>query len=193
LETNQIVANCHKTPSHCFRKELLTIEMIADDFKKLFQHIENRLSIRDILLTVSPVRHTKDTLPLNAVSKSILRVACHDLCESRPNLHYFPAYELLLDDLRDYRFYKPDLIHPNEVAEDYIFEKFSATYFESGLQQFIREWGKIRQSLTHRPLQPNTTNHRKFLENLLEKLQKLNEKVGLSSEIEQVKKQMGAI
>lgn len=193
LETNQIVANCHKTPAHYFRKELLTIETILDDFKKLVQQIDNRHSKLAIILTVSPVRHTKDTLPLNAVSKSILRVACHQLCESHPDFHYFPAYELLLDDLRDYRFYKSDLIHPSEVAEDYIFEQFSATYFEKSLQQFMAEWTKIRQSLAHRPLQPNTITHRKFLENLLDKLQRLTEKVNVQLEIEQVKGQIKAI
>lgn len=193
LETNQIVANCHKMPGSLFQKELLSIETILDDFKKSIQQINNRYAPLSIILTVSPVRHTKDTLPLNAVSKSILRVACHQLCESQPNFHYFPAYELLLDDLRDYRFYKLDLIHPSEVAEEYIFEQFAAAYFEQNLQQFMTEWKKIRQSLAHRPLQPNTAHHRKFLENLLNKLQRLNEKVDLRLEMEEVKRQIEAI
>ena len=193
LETHQIVANCHKMPGNLFRKELLSIETIVNDFKKLFQQINNQQSTPDIILTVSPVRHTKDTVQLNAVSKSILRVACHELCETRPDFHYFPAYELLLDDLRDYRFYKSDLIHPSEMAEEYIFEQFSETYFDPNLQQFIKDWKKIRQSLSHRPLQPNTRAHRKFLENLLEKLQKLSVKVDVSLEIEQVQRQIEAI
>ena len=193
LETHQIVANCHKMPGNLFRKELLSIETIVSDFKKLFQQINSQQSTPDIILTVSPVRHTKDTLQLNAVSKSILRVACHELCETRPDFHYFPAYELLLDDLRDYRFYKSDLIHPSEMAEEYIFEQFSETYFDPNLQQFIKDWKKIRQSLSHRPLQPNTRAHRKFLENLLEKLQKLSVKVDVSLEIEQVQRQIEGI
>jgi hypothetical protein len=193
LETHQTVANCHKMPGSLFQKELLSIETILNDFNKLFQQIDNLDSAPNIILTVSPVRHIKDSLPLNAVSKSILRVACHELCESRPDFHYFPAYELLLDDLRDYRFYKSDLIHPSEVAEEYIFEQFSITYFEKNLQQFMVEWKKIHQSLTHRPLHPNTVTHRKFLETLLNKLQKLNEKVDLRLEIEQVKRQIEAI
>jgi len=193
LETNKIVANCHKMPGSLFRKELLPIETIFNDFKKSVQQIERQQSTPGIILTVSPVRHTKDTLQLNSVSKSILRVACHELCESQPDFHYFPAFEILLDDLRDYRFYKSDLIHPGEMAEEYIFEQFSETYFDSNLQHFIKDWQKIRQSLSHRPLQPNTQPNRKFLENLLEKLQKLSNKVDVNSEIEQVQRQMESI
>ncbi|MFN8349369.1 MAG: GSCFA domain-containing protein [Spirosomataceae bacterium] len=186
LETDGIVANCHKMPGHLFRKELLSVEIITEEVEKVFRQINNRESKVNILLTVSPVRHIKDTLPLNAVSKSILRVVCHQLCESLPECHYFPAYELLLDDLRDYRFYKPDLIHPSETAEEYIFEKFAAACFEPALQQFLAEWKKIRAALAHRPLQPYTSAHRKFLENLLEKLQILSERVATAAEIESV-------
>lgn len=190
LETHQIVANCHKMPGSLFRKELLSIETIFNDFKKLFQQINNQQSTPDIILTVSPVRHTKDTLQLNAVSKSILRVACHELCETRSDFHYFPAYELLLDDLRDYRFYKSDLIHPSEMAEEYIFQKFSETYFDDSLKQFVREWQKIKQEMAHRPQQPNTAAHQAFLENLLRKLRKISERVNVEEEIKTVHRQL---
>jgi lysophospholipase L1-like esterase len=193
LATDQIVANCHKMPGNLFRKELLSVDMILHEFKNLFQLIDNRQCKLDIILTVSPVRHTKDTLPLNAVSKSILRLACHELCESKPDLRYFPAYELLLDDLRDYRFYKPDLIHPNETAEAYIFEKFAAACFEPALQQFLAEWKNIRAALAHRPLQPYTYAHRKFLEKLLEKLQKLAQKADISAETTLVQQQLNEL
>ncbi|WP_428657895.1 GSCFA domain-containing protein [Runella sp.] len=188
--TEQVVANCHKVPAKLFQRELLSISTIVEDFKalcSLLQHINPSITI---ILTVSPVRHTRDTLPLNAVSKSILRVACHELSESLANVQYFPAYELLLDDLRDYRFYKPDLIHPNEMAEEYIFQKFSETYFDDSLNRFVREWQKLKQELTHRPLQPNTIAHQLFLENLLKKLQKMNSAVNVEAEIEFVKKQL---
>ncbi len=193
LATGQIVANCHKSPGSLFRRELLSLETILDAFKELFQRISNQPSIRDIVLTVSPVRHTRDTLPLNAVSKSILRVACHELTENKANVSYFPAYEILLDDLRDYRFYKPDLIHPSEVAEEYIFERFQETYFESSLRDFMGEWQKIRQALSHKPLQPSTPSHRKFLESLLEKLQKLSHKTDVGAEVQQVEQQLQAL
>ncbi len=192
LETRQIVANCHKMPNKLFQKELLSTTALTEDFKQL----HNLLSVLNpsvtIILTVSPVRHTRDTLPLNAVSKSILRVACHELSESLEKVCYFPAYELLMDDLRDYRFYKPDLIHPNEVAEEYIFQKFSEKYFNDLLKQFVREWQKIQQEINHRPQHPNTPAHGLFLENLLKKLQKISALVNVDAEIEAAHQQLQA-
>jgi hypothetical protein len=184
LETQQIVANCHKTPSKYFQKELLNTNTIIETFQDL------PIEIPQVIFTVSPVRHTRDTLPLNAVSKSILRVACHELTEHQTHAHYFPAYEILLDDLRDYRFYKPDLIHPSEVAEEYIFERFAAAYFAQSLQDFVGEWQKISQELAHRPLQPNTPAHRKFLENLLKQLFRINLLIDVNKEISQIEKQL---
>lgn len=190
LTTEHIVANCHKMPNKQFRKELLPITVIMEDFREIHALLHAMNPSINIILTVSPVRHTRDTLPLNAVSKSILRVACHELSESLENVSYFPAYELLLDDLRDYRFYKPDLIHPNEMAEEYIFQKFSETYFEDSLKQFGREWQKIKQEMAHRPQQPNTAAHRAFLENLWSKLQMMSKRVNVEEEIETVHRQL---
>lgn len=185
LESGQWVANCHKTPSSAFQRELLQTEQIVAAFEGLFAKLPASLKV---IFTVSPVRHTRDTLPLNAVSKSLLRVTCHELSER--GYAYFPAFELLLDDLRDYRFYKSDLIHPNEQAEDYIFEQFSNAYFTKELQKFIQEWQKIRQAIGHRPLYPNTASHRQFLENLLQKLQKIASFVDVNSEIATVSEQL---
>lgn len=187
IASDQIVANCHKIPAKQFQKELLSINEIIESFALILPFLDKK---PQIILTVSPVRHTRDTLPLNTVSKSILRVACHQLSESIPNVHYFPAYEILLDDLRDYRFYKSDLIHPNEVAEAYIFEQFSRTYFDLPLQKFIVEWQKIRQALAHRPLQSQSKTHQKFLGNLLQKLVQMPPFLDVETEIEWVKKQM---
>ncbi len=185
LESGQWVANCHKTPSSAFRRELLSTEQIVAAFEGLFAKLPASIKV---IFTVSPVRHTRDTLPINAVSKSVLRVACHELSEL--GYAYFPAYELLLDDLRDYRFYKSDLIHPNEQAEDYIFEQFANAYFTKELQKFIQEWQKIRQALQHRPLYPSTPNHRQFLENLLQKLHKISTSIDAKVEITQVQQQL---
>lgn len=185
LESGQWVANCHKTPSSAFQRELLQTEQIVAAFEGLFTKLPSSLKV---IFTVSPVRHTRDTLPLNAVSKSLLRVACHALSEG--GHAYFPAYELLLDDLRDYRFYKSDLIHPSEQAEDYIFEQFSNAHFTKELQKFIQEWQKIRQALQHRPLYPSTPSHRQFLENLLQKLHKINTSIDAKVEITQVQQQL---
>lgn len=193
LTTGQIVANCHKMPNKQFRKELLPIQTVTEDFRQLHALLRAANPAISIILTVSPVRHTRDTLPLNSVSKSILRVACHELSESLEQVSYFPAYELLLDDLRDYRFYKSDLIHPNEMAEEYIFQKFSETYFDHSLKQFIGDWQKIKQEIAHRPQQPNTAAHRSFLENLLKKLQMISTKVNVAPEIDAIKQQLQAI
>jgi hypothetical protein len=187
LETQAIVANCHKTPASFFQKELLTTHAVVEAFQNLPMRIPHTI------FTVSPVRHTRDTLPLNAVSKAILRVACHELTANQAHNDYFPAYELLLDDLRDYRFYKPDLIHPSEVAEDYIFEKFGEAYFTPNLQAFMTEWQKIRQALAHRPLQPNTLAHRKFLENLLSKLLSVGALIDVHKEISQIEEQLESL
>lgn len=193
VATECIVANCHKMPNKQFSRELLSIEAIVQDFKDFSSSLRSYNPSTAIILTVSPVRHTRDTLPLNAVSKSILRVACHELSETLANVHYFPAYELLLDDLRDYRFYKPDLIHPSETAEQYIFQRFSETYFDDSLKQFVGEWQKIKQEMAHRPLQPNSTTHKLFLENLLKKLQKMSKNVGVNDEITFVEQQLQAL
>jgi lysophospholipase L1-like esterase len=190
LSDECLVANCHKMPNKQFRKELLAINDIVEDFRETHSLLQAINPSINIILTVSPVRHTRDTLPLNAVSKSILRVACHELSESLEKVSYFPAYELLMDDLRDYRFYKPDLIHPNEMAEKYIFQKFSEMYFDDSLKQFVREWQKIQQEINHRPQQPNTPAHGLFLENLLKKLQKMSALVNVDAEIEATHQQL---
>ncbi len=179
LATNQIVANCHKTPAQTFKKELLNLSEIITTLNSIVQS----LSHSTIILTLSPVRHTRDTLEGNQVSKSLLRIACHEVLQSHQNVHYFPAYELMLDDLRDYRFYKPDLIHPNEVAEAYIFEKFAEAHFSDDLKDFIKQWQPVRNALKHTVLQQGTLAHRHFKEGLLRKLENLNKLVDLSAEI----------
>ena len=194
-EDPQLVANCHKTPATQFTKALLSVSRIMDDFEATYNLLKAQNPNLQVIVTVSPVRHTRDTLPLNRVSKSVLRLASHYLQEHFADVSYFPSYELLLDDLRDYRFYKPDLIHPNEVAETYIFEKFAESHFSDDLKNFVAEWAKIRQALAHRPQQAGTANHRLFLENLLQKLEKISTSedaraIGVMTEIEQVKAEL---
>ena len=186
----KLVANCHKTPAAQFTKALLNVPQMMDDFEDTYHLIKAQNPNLRVILTVSPVRHTRDTLPLNQVSKSVLRLACHYLQEHFADVPYFPSYELLLDDLRDYRFYKPDLIHPNEVAETYIFEKFAESFFDDDLKTFVAEWAKIRQSLWHRLQQTGTENHRLFLENLLKKLEKFGETTDVTAETRQVKAEL---
>lgn len=191
-ETGTIVANCHKQPSTKFKKRLLSSEEMKGRLKSLLGYIANSFPNLKVILTVSPVRHIKDGIPENQLSKSLLRVLCSDLEKEFPFVSYFPAYEIMMDELRDYRFYKADLIHPTEGAENYIWEKWLATYFTDEAQQKSLQIDKINQELTHRPLNPHSEAHRKFLNNLLQKLERLNTEFDFSSELSAVKKQLNS-
>ena len=132
-------------PQSLFTKFLLTQKRILDSFETMYVELKALNPGIRIILTVSPVRHIKDTLELNSVSKSVLRVACHTLSHQHSDVRYFPSYEILLDDLRDYRFYNSDMIHPSDVAEEYIWEKFADQYFDDELKQFISKWKETDQ------------------------------------------------
>ncbi len=183
--TGEIVANCHKVPAKEFEKELLSVDQIVKDAKetlKLFPQL------KQVIITVSPVRHLKDTLELNSVSKSTLRLAVHKLCEELEHCHYFPAYELLLDDLRDYRFFEEDMLHPTITSKGYIWEKFSTTCISQKVVPLMGEIEKIMLALSHRPFNPDSEAHKTFQRKTLEKLKVLNEKVDFSTEINNLKR-----
>jgi lysophospholipase L1-like esterase len=188
--TGQLVANCHKIPAQAFSKELLSVATIVENYQKLAEILPKNIKT---VLTVSPVRHTKDTLPLNSVSKAVLRLACHEIVEKCPNVLYFPAYEIVTDELRDYRFYAKDLIHPNEQAIAYVFKQFEKVFFAPETQQFVTQWGQLRQQLAHQSFHPTTTEHQQFLKNLLQKLTTLQKEYphkDFSAEITRVKNQI---
>src|SRR5690606_20918758 len=128
--------------------------------------------------------HLKETLPTNSISKSILRLAAHYLTERHSDVLYFPAYELMLDDLRDYRFYGPDMLHPTPVAEDYIWQKFSTAYLHTSYRQFIPAWDKVRSALMHRPFHAHTDAHQSFIRHTLAQLHQLADsyKIAINSE-----------
>jgi hypothetical protein len=188
-DTREIVANCHKLSSSLFTKTLLSVEGVTTSFEQMCAKLKAINPNLRIILTVSPVRHTKETLELNSVSKSILRVACHEIVKQHREVEYFPAYEIMTDDLRDYRFYKPDMIHPTEQAEDYIFEKFTGAHINTSSQQFMKVWEEILSALAHKPFNPMTAKHQEFLKKLLKKLDEISE-VDVTSEKEEVKKQL---
>ncbi|SFT38386.1 GSCFA family protein [Algoriphagus locisalis] len=184
------VANCHKLPQKQFSKRLVSLEEMAPHLIHIFGNISRVFPNLKIILTVSPVRHIKDGIPENQLSKSLLRVLCHTLENKLSNVAYFPAYEIIIDELRDYRFYKEDLIHPTEAAENYIWEKWSKTYFRKETMAKNLELQKIKQELAHRPFNPNSEAHRKFLRNLIQKLERLNVEFDFSKEISSVKSQL---
>lgn len=188
-DTGEIVANCHKADAGSFTKSILSEKKILESFEGFYQDLKAFNSACKIILTVSPVRHLKDTLPLNSVSKSVLRVACHTITETHPDVLYFPAYEIMLDDLRDYRFYKSDMLHPSPDAEEYIWNKFSEAMFDDDTRDFLTRWKSIQASLHHKPFHAQSASHQKFLKQLLTELQELNNRVNVEEEIAYVKAQ----
>jgi lysophospholipase L1-like esterase len=188
-DTAQWVANCHKVPSSYFSKELLSIDDMENSFDEIHSALKAVNPAIQIIVTVSPVRHLKDTIELNSVSKSTLRLFCHKLSQ-RSGVDYFPAYEIMMDDLRDYRFYQEDRIHPTNEAEEYIWQKFVQRYFESETKTFLSEWQEIRKAFAHRSLFPTTTHHQSFLKATLTKLQALQHIVNVDNEIALVKNQI---
>jgi hypothetical protein len=188
-ETSEIVANCHKMPSQQFEKRLLSEKDIVDSFDHFYKSVRQYNPNIKFILTVSPVRHIKDTLELNSVSKALLRTACHAV-SSYDGVEYFPAYEIMMDDLRDYRFYKSDMLHPSTVAEDYIWEKFAERYFDYDTNAFIRKWDEILAAIAHRPFHPASPAHQAFLKDVLRKLTDLKVTVDVDEEIQKVQAQI---
>jgi hypothetical protein len=189
-DTGELVANCHKMPADMFTKKLLKEREIVDSFHSMHAMLMELNPRLRIILTVSPVRHIKDTLELNSVSKAVLRVACHTLAEKFKAVEYFPAYEMMIDDLRDYRFYKSDMLHPTEEAEDYIWEKFGERYFTKETDLFTNQWKSILTALSHKPFHPASEAHQQFLKLTLEKLEELKSKVDVKDEIAALKSQL---
>lgn len=191
--SGKIVANCHKQPAMFFEKRLLSIEEIMISFEKMNEELQKLNPKARIILTLSPVRHIKDTLPKNSVSKAIVRTACHYLAEKFSHVEYFPAYEIMMDDLRDYRFYGPDLIHPNEQAEDYIWERFTEQYMDKPVRTFLTEWKNILSALNHRPFHAASSGHKNFLQQTLKRLEELKSLVNVDDEIKALQSQLDAV
>ncbi|GGF16585.1 GSCFA domain-containing protein [Echinicola rosea] len=190
LGTGMIVSNCHKQPAKEFGKKSLSVDEIKRSFAKTYASLKEINPEINITLTVSPVRHIKDGIPENQLSKSILRVACDELVNAHKNLHYFPSYEIMMDELRDYRFYKDDLIHPSTQAEAYIWKKFSQSCLSPASREQAENIMTIKKALAHRPFNPNGTAHKKFLQNLLKKMEQMPAEFDFTKEIKQVNDQL---
>ena len=190
-DTGQIVANCHRMPARTFRKRMLSVAEVVEHFAS-FQTLLHRTNPNArYIFTVSPVRHLRDTLEQNAVSKATLRLAIEQLRQSEPDrIYYFPSYEIMLDELRDYRYYAADMLHPSEVAQDYIWHKLTEAYLDEAARQFLSEWTKIKNALNHRPFRPDSDAHRQFLQNTLRQLKQLVDKVDVHKEIEKLDKEI---
>ena len=186
---NQLVTNCHKVQANRFTKRLLSTSEIEASFHALNEKLNTVRPGLRVICTVSPVRHLKDTFELNQVSKSVLRLACHHL--QQENLAaYFPAYEIMMDDLRDYRFYERDKIHPSAEARDYINQKFSDRYFKPETINLIHTLNEIQKALAHKPFQVASSSHQIFLKETLRKLESIQHQVPVATEIAHVRAQL---
>ena len=175
IETDAIVSNCHKVPQKQFTKVLLTVETVSESLKAIISLIRSVNPNTVIIFTVSPVRHLKDGFVENARSKAHLISAVHEVAEPRHHIHYFPSYEIMMDELRDYRFYDDDMVHPNTTAVNYIWEKFQEVWITREASKTMDKVNEIQKGLCHRPFHPNSKAHRQFLQNLKAKQQQLQE------------------
>jgi lysophospholipase L1-like esterase len=184
------VANCHKFPKDTFEKTFLSADQIADSFNSLLEKLRSKNPDIQVILTVSPVRHTKDGLQENNISKGILHQSVKKMLEADSKTHYFPSYEIMIDELRDYRFYNEDMIHPSEQAINYIWDKFRFSSIEDDSNSFITEWGKIRSALAHKPFIETSEQHQNFLRNLHSRIEKFDDQIDVNEELQFVKSQL---
>lgn len=162
-KSGRVVNNCHKIVAKEFVRRRLTVSEIVDKFSEIVDNLPQK-----IIFTVSPIRHTKDTLVGNSLSKATLLTAVGELCEKYPDkISYFPSYEILLDDLRDYRFYEADMVHPSSVAVDYIYSVFEKSLLTEDCVGFCRKMAKIGAGMEHRVVAPESEAHRKFKDSML--------------------------
>ena len=174
IQSNEIVANCHKVPQKQFEKEILSVETCIKSIENTIKLIQKVNPNCKIIFTVSPVRHIKDGFVENQQSKSHLITAIHQILNPKSKiLNYFPSYEIMMDELRGYRFYAEDMLHPNQVAIDYIWERFAVTWISETTHKTIEEVDVIQKGLAHRPFNPDSELHKKFVENLNQKIAKL--------------------
>lgn len=156
--SGQIVSNCHKLPAHQFDREFLTVERSS----QYLSGIVERHPEKQFIFTVSPLRHLKDGMHGSQLSKAALLLAVNEICRQFANAHYFPAYEIMMDELRDYRFYKEDMVHPTEQAVRYIWERFAEFAINASEKPAMNAAAELRQMLEHKPLFPETEAFKRF-------------------------------
>lgn len=186
LKDNQLnVVNCHKAPSNFFEKKLLSTEEITQQLLITISALEQFNPEIKIIFTISPVKHLRDGVIENSRSKSRLIEAVHSIAEQKENAFYFPSYELVTDVLRDYRFYKSDLVHPNETAINYVFEKFCSSFLKEESKKIMEEIKKILTAVNHKPFLKESEAHQNFIAGQIENIKKIESKypsINLSKE-----------
>ena len=172
--TGEVVGNCHKVPEREFVRYRLSVEEIVAEYTQQLGRLWALNPKVRVLFTVSPVRHLKDTLHGNQLSKATLLLAVDELCRRYPDrLHYFPAYEIVMDELRDYRFYAEDMAHPSAQAVEYVWERFVEHVTDRDAQAFMAEWTKMVRAMAHRPFRPEAEEYRRFVEQNIDKIMAL--------------------
>jgi hypothetical protein len=173
LDTKKIVANCHKVPTDKFTKRLLKTAEIVTPLDTLVYRLKQFNPSINIIFTISPVRHLRDGFVENNRSKANLINAVHHMVDKFDNLFYFPAYELVIDDLRDYRFFAEDMVHPNYTATNYVWEKFIDACIDTDSKQLMKELFTIQAAFTHKAFQPTSVAHQQFLQRNAQKVRTL--------------------
>ena len=181
-ETGEIVDNCQKRPASLFTEEELTVEECADYLQRAVELLCSRRPDVNIVLTVSPIRYRKYGYHESQLSKATLLLATqmtitiHHSPVTTHHLSYFPAYEIMMDELRDYRFYASDMLHPSEQAVEYLWERLVEAYFSPTARQWLSDWQPVKQALAHRPFQPDSEEYRAFMDKTMLKVEALREK-----------------
>ena len=176
-ESGQVVANCHQLPESHFLRYRLSVEEIVEDYTALITEMSARNPELKWLFTVSPIRHIRDGMHAHQLSKSTLLLAIDRLMQRYPQVTcYFPSYEIVLDELRDYRFYADDMVHPSTLTVNYLWERFSETFFTPETQSLIKECETIRKAIAHKPFHPESEEHKRFLGQIVLKIERLNGK-----------------
>jgi len=193
IKQNKIVANCHKLPSKTFEKKRASSVEIVAAFSKCLKTIAALNPKARFIFTVSPIRHAKDGLLENTKSKSILHLAIDEILSQFSNTYYFPSYELMMDDLRDYRFYKPDMLHPSPTAIDYIWKHFTTHLLTDPTFKIMDKIDSLKQAINHKAFHPKSDTHQTFLKKQLQKISALVDiqpHLDFSDEIDQIQGQL---
>lgn len=178
----EVVANCHKVPQNQFDKEMLSLRTVRTSMQNTIDCIRKVNPSVHFVVTVSPVHHLKHGMEQNMLSKSILRLASEDITSRNKDTVYFPSFEIMMDELRDYKYYKQDKVHPSTEAEDYIWDTFKTTQMDDKALKFIEQWDHISRALQHRPMHVASKAHQRFLKETLMKLEQLSSEIDVTNE-----------
>lgn len=182
-ETGEIVDNCRKRPAALFQEEELSVSDCLGYLQKAVDALTLHNPNIQIVVTVSPIRYAKYGYHGSQLSKATLLLAANALVEANHNCTYFPAYEIVNDELRDYRFYREDMLHPTDQAVEYIWQRLQETYLSEEARTFIRKWKPIKDALKHKPFNPESEEYKAFMENTMLKIAQLRKQYPLMPEI----------